>query len=93
VVLGCSPDTVAKQAKFRKAQGLTYPLLADPEHLIASAFGVWKERSFMGRKFMGVERTTFLIDPKGVVAHVVQRVKPAGHADEVANTLKEIAKA
>ena len=87
VILGDSPDSVAKQAKFRKKYELPFTLLADEDHAIAEAYGVWAEKSFMGRHYMGVERTTFIIDPGGRVARVFQKVKPPGHAEEVAEAL------
>ena len=90
MVLGASPDTPEKQAKFKEAQKLPFTLIADADHRVADAFGVWKEKSFMGKKFMGVERTTFLIDPAGNVAHVFKKVKPVGHAELVANKLSEL---
>jgi peroxiredoxin Q/BCP len=90
VVLGASPDTPAKQAKFKRSQDLPFTLLADADHKVAEAFGVWGEKSFMGKKFMGVSRTTFLIDPEGTVAHVFEKVKPVGHAAEVSETLEEL---
>ena len=91
-MLGASPDTPAKQAKFKESQGLTFTLLADADHKVAEAFGVWGEKSFMGKKFMGVSRTTFLIDPDGTVAHVFKKVKPVGHAAEVSTKLAELQK-
>lgn len=89
VVLGISPDSVQDQAKFKKKYGFQYPLLADEGHAIAEEFGVWKEKSMYGRKYMGVERTTFLIDEKGNIAHVFEKVKPAGHAAEVEAVLNQ----
>ena len=83
VILGVSPDSVEDQAKFKKKYGFPYALLADPGHTLAEAFGVWKEKSRYGRKYMGVERTTFLLDGTGTITHVFQKVKPAGHAAEV----------
>lgn len=87
VILGASPDSVEKQAKFKKKFGFPYSLLADSDHSLAEAFGVWKEKSMYGRTYMGVERTTFLIDEKGKISHVFEKVKPAGHAAEVAAVL------
>jgi peroxiredoxin Q/BCP len=87
VILGASPDSVDKQAKFKRKFGFPYALLADHDHSLAEAFGVWKEKSMYGRTYMGVERTTFLIDEKGTISHVFEKVKPAGHADEVAAVL------
>jgi thioredoxin-dependent peroxiredoxin len=87
VILGASPDAPAKQAKFRKKYELPFTLLADEGHDIAEAYGVWQLKTFMGRKYMGVERTTFVIDPAGRVARVFEKVKAAGHADEVRDAL------
>lgn len=87
VILGASPDTVKAQAKFKEKFGFPYSLLADADHTLAEAFGVWKEKSMYGRTYMGVVRTTFLIDEKGMISHVFEKVKPAGHAAEVAAVL------
>ncbi len=83
VVLGISPDTVKSHVKFKAKYELPFTLLADPDKVSLQAYDVWKEKSMYGKKYMGVERTTFLIDAKGVVAHVFEKVKPAGHAEEV----------
>lgn len=90
VVLGVSPDTVKAQAKFRAKFELPFTLLADPDHSAAEAFGVWVEKSMYGRKYMGVARTTFLIGKDGKIAKIFEKVKPAGHADEVLAALKEL---
>jgi peroxiredoxin Q/BCP len=87
VILGASPDSVKAQAKFKEKFGFPYSLLADADHTLAEAFGVWKEKSMYGRTYMGVERTTFLIDEAGTISHVFEKVKPAGHAAEVAAVL------
>jgi thioredoxin-dependent peroxiredoxin len=84
VILGVSPDSVKSHVKFKAKYDLPFTLLADTEHAVAEKYGVWKEKSMYGRKYMGVERTTFLIDAKGVLRQVFEKVKPAGHADEVA---------
>ncbi len=83
VVLGISPDPVKSHVKFKAKYELPFTLLADIDKVAAQAYDVWKEKSMYGKKYMGVERTTFLIDAKGVVAHVFEKVKPAGHAEEV----------
>lgn len=83
VVVGVSPDTSAAQAKFKQKFGLPFVLLADKEHRAAEAYGVWKEKSMYGKKYMGVERTTFVIDPDGKIAKVFHKVKVEGHAEEV----------
>ena len=87
VVLGVSPDSVASHAKFREKYGLNFPLLADEDHRVAEAYGVWKEKSMYGRKYMGIERSTFLIDESGVVIEEWRKVKPQGHAELVAGAL------
>jgi len=87
VVLGVSPDSVESHGKFRGKFGLTFPLLADEDHVVSEAYGVWKERSMYGRKFMGVERSTFLIDEQGCVAEVWRKVKPKGHAEMLEEVL------
>jgi peroxiredoxin Q/BCP len=83
VVLGVSPDPVAKVKKFHDKFSLGFPLLADEDHAVAEAYGVWVEKSMYGRKYKGNERTTFVIDAAGVVAEVLHKVKPAEH-DELA---------
>jgi peroxiredoxin Q/BCP len=83
VVLGISPDNVASHCKFRDKYGLPYRLLADTDHTVAERYGVWVEKNMYGRKYMGVERSTFIIGRDGKVAKVYRKVKPEGHADEV----------
>jgi peroxiredoxin Q/BCP len=83
VVLGVSPDGVASHRKFKAKFDLPFRLLADEGHQTAEAYGVWKEKSMYGRKYMGVERSTFIIDRDGRIAHALRKVKPEGHADEV----------
>ncbi|MBY0507960.1 MAG: thioredoxin-dependent thiol peroxidase [Bryobacteraceae bacterium] len=83
VVLGISPDPVKAQAKFQAKFALPFTLLADPDHAAAEAYGVWVEKSMYGKKYMGVERTTFLIGPDGKIRKIWPKVKPAGHAAEV----------
>ena len=83
VILGISPDSVKSHVKFKAKYELPYTLLADEEKTVLQAYDVWKEKSMYGKKYMGVERTTFLIDPQGQVAKVFSKVKPAGHAAEV----------
>lgn len=90
VILGVSPDTVKSHQKFKAKYDLPFTLLADTEHAMAEKYGVWKEKSMYGRQYMGVERTTFLIDARGVLRKVFEKVKPAGHADEVAVALAEL---
>jgi len=83
VILGISPDSVKSHAKFKAKYELPYTLLADEDQTVLQAYDVWKEKSMYGKKYMGVERTTFLIDPQGQIAKVFGKVKPAGHAAEV----------
>jgi peroxiredoxin Q/BCP len=87
VVLGVSADSVESHRKFRDKFGLNFPLLADERHEVAEAYGVWKEKSMYGRRFMGIERSTFLVDEKGVVAAAWRKVSPQGHADMLAELL------
>jgi peroxiredoxin Q/BCP len=87
VVLGVSPDSVKRHVKFKEKYGLPFTLLADPEHEVAERYGVWGEKRYMGRTYMGVSRTTFLISPDGVVAKVMHDVKPDAHADDVLSAL------
>ena len=84
VILGVSPDGVASHQKFRAKYDLPFTLLADTDHAVAELYDVWKEKSMYGRKYMGIERTTFLIAPDGRIARVFAKVKPDGHAEEVA---------
>lgn len=82
-VIGISPDSVGAQATFKAKHTLPFVLLADAEHKVAEAYGVWKEKSLYGRKFMGIERTTFLIGADGRIRKIFRKVKPAGHAGQV----------
>ena len=75
-VLGISPDKPAKQAKFDQKYGLGFPLLSDEDHAVAEAYGVWVEKSMYGRKYMGIERSAFLVDEKGKLAQVWYKVSP-----------------
>lgn len=83
VVLGVSPDSVKRHVKFREKYGLPFTLLADPEHEVAERYGVWGQKSFAGKKYMGISRSTFVIAPDGTVAKAMHDVKPAAHADDV----------
>ena len=87
VVLGVSPDSAKSHAKFTEKFGLPFELVPDEDHKIALAYGVWQEKSMYGRKYMGIVRTTFIIDPAGKIKHVFEKVKPKGHAAEVLATL------
>ena len=90
MVIGVSPDGLDSHRKFRKKLGLPYRLLSDEEHRLADAFGVWKEKSLYGRKYMGIERTTVVIDRKGRVARIFPRVKIPGHVEEVEKAVREL---
>jgi peroxiredoxin Q/BCP len=83
VVLGVSPDDVASHQNFKKKFNLNFPLLADVDHKVAEAYGVWKEKNLYGKKTMGVERTSFIIDEQGRIAKVLPRVKPAEHVGQI----------
>jgi thioredoxin-dependent peroxiredoxin len=87
VVLGISPDPVAKVKKFHDKEGLNFALLADEGHRVADAYGVWAEKSMYGKTYFGNERTTFVIDPAGKVAEVLRKVKPAEHDELVLSAL------
>ncbi len=82
-VLGVSPDKEAAHKKFVTKYQLPFTLLADTDHSIAEAYGVWGEKKFMGRTYLGVHRTTFLIDEKGKIRKIFEKVKPEDHASEV----------
>lgn len=82
-VVGVSPDSIKSHIKFREKQGLNFILLSDTEHLLAEKFGVWIEKSMYGRKYMGIDRSTFIIDEKGNVLKEWRKVKVKGHVDEV----------
>ncbi len=90
VVLGVSPDEPEKLAKFREKFGLNFTLLADPDHKIAKKYGTWVAKSMYGRKFMGVQRATFIIGPDGKVAHVLPKVSPKTHDDQVLAALRDL---
>jgi peroxiredoxin Q/BCP len=90
VVLGVSPDSGARHAKFAGKYDLPFPLLADTDHAVSEKFGAWGEKSLYGRKFMGINRSTFLIDGSGKVARVWPKVKVDGHVDQVLQAIREI---
>ena len=83
IVIGISKDNIKKQAKFREKYNLTCELGADFENNVCEQFGVWVEKSMYGRKYMGIQRATFLINGKGIITNVWEKVKVPGHADEV----------
>jgi peroxiredoxin Q/BCP len=88
VVLGVSPDGEASHVKFKEKYDLPFTLLADPEHTVSEQYGVWGEKKYMGRSYMGVNRSTFVIGDDGNVKRVMHNVKPDTHADEVLETLR-----
>jgi thioredoxin-dependent peroxiredoxin len=87
VVLGVSPDPVSKIAKFDAKYSLGFPLLADEDHAVAQAYGVWVEKSMYGRKYMGNERSTFVIGPDGLIKQILRKVKPGEHDELVLGAL------
>ncbi|MBD1549316.1 thioredoxin-dependent thiol peroxidase [Roseibium aggregatum] len=89
-IIGISPDTAAKHDKFKAKHNLTVRLAADPEKAVCEAFGVWVEKSMYGRKYMGVERSTFLVDAEGKIARIWPKVKVAGHAEAVLDAVKAL---
>jgi len=88
--MGVSPDSLESHRKFKAKFGLRVTLLVDEDHAIAESYGVWTMKNTFGVKRMGIVRTTFLIDPKGHVARVFEKVQPAGHAGEVATAIDEL---
>jgi peroxiredoxin Q/BCP len=90
VIVGVSPDTLASHEKFKQKMSFPFELLADEDRSLCEQFGVWKEKSMYGRKFMGVERSTFLIDEKGVLRREWRKVKVPGHAAAVLEAAKAL---
>ncbi|MDF3073966.1 MAG: thiol peroxidase, Bcp-type [Alphaproteobacteria bacterium] len=90
VVLGVSKDSVARHDKFRDKYDLNFPLLSDEDGKICEKYGTWIEKSLYGRKYMGIDRATFLIDGNGVIRNVWRKVKVPGHVDEVLTALKAL---
>jgi thioredoxin-dependent peroxiredoxin len=88
VILGVSPDSVESHKKFVKKYDLNFSLLADEEKEVVKTYDVWKEKSMYGRKYMGVERTTFIIDPEGKIKKIFRKVKVQGHNEEVMEAVK-----
>ncbi len=91
-LFGVSPDNVKSHQKFRDKYALPFPLLADEGHVVSDAYGVWGPKKFMGKEYMGVDRATFIIDPKGNIARVFPAVKPAGHSLEILQALQDLKK-
>jgi peroxiredoxin Q/BCP len=90
VIVGLSKDTVAKHDKFKKKYGLTFPLASDEDGAVCERYGTWVEKSLYGRKYMGIERCTFLIDGKGTIARVWRKVKVPNHVAEVLAAVKAL---
>jgi thioredoxin-dependent peroxiredoxin len=90
IVLGVSPDTVESHVKFRDKYSLNFPLLADPEHKVADMYGAWREKNMYGKKSMGIQRSTFLIDAMGKIAKVWKKVSVEGHDQEVLEAIAEL---
>src|SRR5215218_11142908 len=93
VAIGVSPDPVSRVKKFVDEESLDFTLLADEDHAVCEQYGVWAEKSMYGRTFWGATRTTFVIDGEGVVRHVIPRVTPRTHDDEVLAVLEQLAAA
>jgi peroxiredoxin Q/BCP len=89
VILGVSPDSVKSHKKFAEKYNLNFDLLADEEKKVVEKYGVWKEKNMYGRKYMGVERTTFIIDEKGIIKTIFNKVKVDGHNKEVLEVLND----
>ena len=89
VVIGVSPDSVESHQGFQKAQNLNFILLSDPDHTLSDAFSVWQEKSMYGKKYMGIDRSTFILDENGTVQKEWRNVKVEGHVDEVLKALNE----
>ncbi len=87
-IVGISPDNEESHLKFRAKMGMPYPLVADPENEVSKKYGVYGLKSFMGREYMGVNRSTFLIDKQGKISRIFKKVKPAGHSHEVLDALR-----
>lgn len=85
-IIGISPDDVKKHQKFRQKFNLPFSLLADPQHKIINKYGVWGEKNLYGRKYMGLHRTTFIIDEKGMISKIFLRPKNKAHAEEILET-------
>lgn len=89
-VIGISPDDLASHGQFIETYGLPFPLLSDTEHAVSELFGVWKEREFNGQRFMGIERSTFLVDENGKLAKEWRAVSVEGHVQEVLEAVKQL---
>jgi len=91
-IIGISPDSTDSHKKFEKKHNLTFNLLSDPNHDVLKSYDVWKPKKLYGREFMGVIRSTFLIDPKGRIVYIWPKVKVMGHTQSVMNKIKELKK-
>ncbi|MCO6414831.1 thioredoxin-dependent thiol peroxidase [Siccirubricoccus sp. KC 17139] len=89
-VIGVSPDGLPAIEKFAKKFNLTFPLASDPDHKVADAYGTWVEKSMYGRRYMGMERSSFLVGPDGVIRNVWRKVKPAEHAAQVIKAMQAL---
>ncbi len=89
-VMGISPDTEKSHCNFRDKHNLTITLLSDPEHTVIEKYGVWVLKKMYGREYYGVQRSTYIINPQGIIAHSWEKVKVSGHVEEVLQTLKEL---
>jgi peroxiredoxin Q/BCP len=87
VVIGVSPDSPASHGKFAQKYGLSFPLLSDEDRKVAKLYGVWKKKSLYGKTYMGVERSTFIIDERGIIVRIFRKVKVDGHTEDVLNSL------
>lgn len=87
LIYGVSADSVKSHQKFTEKYELTFPLLSDEDKKMIKSYGVWKKKSFMGREYMGIVRTTFIINEKGIISHIFPNVKVEGHTDEVLSQL------
>ena len=90
VVIGISPDPTSAVAKFAEKHGLRFPLLADEAHSVAEEWGVWGEKSMYGKKYWGVQRSTFIVDPQGKIALVFPKISPKDHDEQVLGALREL---
>ena len=90
MILGASGDSVDSHRKFKEKYDLPYTLIADTDHSIAESYGVWQQKSMFGKKYMGIARTTFIIDPDGRIAQVFDKVNPLGHAGDVAKAVESL---
>ena len=89
--MGVSPDDIQSHRKFKEKHDLPYPLLVDEDHQLADAYGIWKEKTLYGLKYMGVERTTVIVDRSGRIARIFPSVKIPGHVEEVEKAVRALA--